>query len=373
MQNTSEKSPNSAEKSTEGLEIVCEGNVDDLISPSSASNINNKQNQRPKAAKAEFILPFNKRTFENIQDQENLFQESIQSIRRQLPKEARNNITIVKTIIERPENKKLRAVRVIAPPELQKSIQELKIKGINVRGRHINAWGPREFEEDMYPKQLNVQFTNLPHFIPDEIILEEIGIPSMKPISTIIKQKHATADGGYVFTGRAHMKIMVESETCLENVKKWTEQNCTKTFTADEMEFYCNIPSVLTCSHCKSNKKQHVGHHDSYCNLLRQQKYEEQLRAPRVAVDNELDDNEECESASELNEDPTISQTVSNIRRQTEESFSTISKKTIPENDDTQMESLGSVIRRSGRTKGKTRKRNDEKESYEQRIDTINE
>ena len=120
-------------------------------------------------------------------------------------------------------------------------------------------------------------------------------------------------------------------------------KNCKKTFTADEMEFYCNIPSVLTCSHCKSNKKQHVGHHDSYCNLLRQQKYEEQLRAPRVAVDNELDDNEECESASELNEDPTISQTVSNIRRQTEESFSTISKKTIPENDGTQMESLGSV------------------------------
>ena len=74
-----------------------------------------------KALKAEYILPFTKK-IKNTDEQQKLFTESVTSIRKNLPTEDRNNITILKIIFEKKDGKKLHAVRLIAPPKMQSSI-----------------------------------------------------------------------------------------------------------------------------------------------------------------------------------------------------------------------------------------------------------
>ena len=73
---------------------------------------------------------------------------------------------------------------------------KLKMTGINVRNKHLNAWCPRERNPNGFSREVSLQFRNLPHFIPDEMVLDAIQLPSTENFNPIVKQRLPTEDGG---------------------------------------------------------------------------------------------------------------------------------------------------------------------------------
>ena len=141
-----------------------------------------------KAIKAEFVLPFTKEIFQSKADQPKLFTETVVNIRKNLSKEGRNNITILKTTIAKKDGKKWRAVRLVALPKMQNIILELKLNGIDVRGKHIKAWGPREHNICSSLREKTIHFRSLPHFFEDEDVYENIKLPDVRKLSPIVKE-----------------------------------------------------------------------------------------------------------------------------------------------------------------------------------------
>ena len=86
---------------------------------------------------------------------------------------------------------------------MEKEIVELKLKGTDIRGRHLTAWGPRRMPENAYPKEVTMHFRILPHFITEDSVYAELKLPNIKALSRIMKGKLKTDDGGFVFTGKA--------------------------------------------------------------------------------------------------------------------------------------------------------------------------
>ena len=255
-------------------EILCEGNTGNAEAQKTFTEATERRQVNDKndfqAIEAEFILPFTKEIFQNKEEQQTLFTETVASIRKKLPAEDdRNNITILRTIIEKKDGKKLHAVRLIAPPKLQSSILELKLNGIDVRGKHIKAWGLREYPLKRFPREVTVHFRSLAHFFEDEDIYDCINFLNVKKLSPLMKEKFLTEDQGYVYTGFAYGKVMVSNENEEKALKNWAEQSCTKSFQLYEMDFYCNTPSLLTCAYCQTLGNNARGHHEAYCSLKR--------------------------------------------------------------------------------------------------------
>ena len=252
-------------------EITCEGDLTSLPTTFSSITKNSMATEtKINFIKAEFILPFTKKIFENEDEKQLLFKETVNSIRKALPKDVRDDITILKTIIEKKDGKKLHAVRVLSSLKHEKSLLELQLHGINVREKHISAWGPRLQNRDTFPREVTVQFRNLPHFLLESEILNTVNLPKTKKLSNILKQKLHTEDGGYIYIGTAYYKLLVENETELNSLKVWAEENCTKTFSLQNLDFFCNIPSLLSCNFCLSQNKNSNGHHEKYCIQKRQ-------------------------------------------------------------------------------------------------------
>ena len=155
--------------------------------------------------------------------------------------------------------------------------------GINVRSKHLNAWGPRERNPNAFPREVSPQFRNLPHFIPDEMVLDAIQLPSTENVNPNVKPRLPTEDGGAAFTGWAYTKLIIENDMELEQLKTWANEKCTETFAIDEMEFYANIPSILECEHCKTTGKRLNGHHVKHCwelKIAAQQQHEDAENSP---------------------------------------------------------------------------------------------
>ena len=119
MQNTEVNQIN-----TEGIQETTqmETTQPEIICEDSATNNNVQPLSEPtlKYMKAEFILPFTKEIFANHEEQEKIFNDAVNSIRKQIPKATRNNITVMKKQIEIREGKRLHAVCVITPPKWKK-------------------------------------------------------------------------------------------------------------------------------------------------------------------------------------------------------------------------------------------------------------
>ena len=254
---------------TSSSEIILEGTVDyeytGIVDQPRKENIASLSTKEQTAlASAQFVLPFTKEIFANVKEQEKLFKESIAAIQKELPQSERNNLTIVKTIIEKKDGKRLRAVRVMAPPQMAQSIQKLKMNGIDVRGRHINAWGPRLKYTEAFPREANLYFQTLPHFFKDEEVFQAIKLPTRKQ-TTAIKKATIQTEDGFIYSGNAICKLMIENEQQLQELTKWAEKSCASEFSLYDLKFYCNIPSLLECENCRANGKNFRGHHRSYC------------------------------------------------------------------------------------------------------------
>ena len=157
-------------------ELLLQGTVSPLKAASFAEKAASKaQIKPPIVLKAEFIMPFTREIFLNREQQELLFRETVMKIRKSLPEAERNNITVLKTIIEKSDGRKLHAVRLLAPPTMRQSISELKMRGIDVRGKHLSAWGPRENIPNSYPKETTLHLRNIPHILLDTAIIEQLG------------------------------------------------------------------------------------------------------------------------------------------------------------------------------------------------------
>ena len=119
--------------------------------------------------------------------------------------------------------------------------------------------------QNAYPKEVTVHFRSLPHFVEEKVIFEILQLPKMKKLTTIMKEKIQLEDGGFVFPGKAYSKLLVENREELEELTKWTEEKCTEVFQYEEIDFYCNIPTLLACSYCAENNRNSRGHHVKYC------------------------------------------------------------------------------------------------------------
>ena len=110
-------------------------------------------------------------------------------IRKSLPESERSNITVLKTIIEKSDGSKLHAVLLLVPPAIRQSISELKMREIDVRGKHLSAWGPGENIANSYPKETTLHLRNIPHFLLDTAIIEQLGHPDTRLLAPIKKQR----------------------------------------------------------------------------------------------------------------------------------------------------------------------------------------
>ena len=174
-------------------EITNESLLQGTVSPPKAASFAEKaaskaQIKPPIVLKAEFIMPFTREIFLNREQQELLFRES-NKIRKSLPEAEWNNITVLKTIIEKSDGRKLHAVRLLSPPTMRQSISELKMRGIDVRGKHLSDWWPRENILNSYRKETTLHLHNLPHFLLNTAIIEQLGLPDTRLLAPIKKQR----------------------------------------------------------------------------------------------------------------------------------------------------------------------------------------
>ena len=279
---------------------------------------------------------------------------------------------------------------------MQSSILELKLNGIDVRRKHIKAWGPREYSLRSFPREVTVHFRSLPHFFEGEDIYDCINFPYVKKLSPIMKEKFLTEDQGFVYTGFAYGKVMVSNENEEEALKNWAEQSCTKSFQLYEMDFYCNIPSLLTCAYCQTLGNNARGHHEAYFSLKRTEKKQSYTNRKQIKEATEMtprtiekythqetnDDSEEdppLPSAGDKNnrnhigdnmeeprspkpaefqettqsaEEETMSQFISRTRNETEHKLNQTELEPTDRQNESKLESIG-MIQRSNRNSSK--------------------
>ena len=144
----------------------------------------------------------------------------------------------------------------MASPQMAESIQKLKMNGIDVRGRHINAWG--------LSPEANFYFQTLPHVFTDEEVFDAVKLPNRKQTTTIKKATIPTEDG-FIYSGNGISKLLIENEQPLLELTQWAEKSCSSEFSIYDLKFYCNVPSLLECENCKAKGKTFRGHHQSYC------------------------------------------------------------------------------------------------------------
>lgn len=292
-------------ETTSSGQVILEGNISqkqltfaERTKGLTTVSTKNSQNENKKPIVVEFILPFNKETFMKTEEQEKLFSETLSAIRKELPVQQRNNITVIKTTITKKDGKKLKAVRLLASPDMEGSIQRLKMKGINVRDRHISAWGPKVFNPNAFPREVNLSFRTLAHCFADNEVFEALNLPVTRRTTNIIKHKIETEDGGFVFTGNANCKLLMETEEERKLLAEWAKQHCTEQFQLHEIPFYCNIPSLLTCSFCEGKGKLSAGHDESYCYEKARVKQKEVQDIPDKLQIEEIESTEETNTQS---------------------------------------------------------------------------
>ena len=153
-----------------------------------------------KYSKTEFVLPFTGEIFQNREEQDKLFNETVTSIRKALPASHTDNITILKTSVNKTDGKN--AIRILGPIEMKQSMLNLKMTGINVRNKHLNAWGPRERNPNAFPREVSLQFRNLPQFIPDEQSWMLFNCPARKTSTQLwSKQGQPKMVGRFLLVG----------------------------------------------------------------------------------------------------------------------------------------------------------------------------
>ena len=121
--------PTFAQKLTESL----------VSRPELVQNLGNDQNKNP--------ITVDYQRNRNIRERSTTRRTLCRScidIRKGLQRKCRNNLTVLKTTITKKDGKKLRAVRVLAPQSIYNEVQAFKLNGINIRDKHIVAWGPKE-------------------------------------------------------------------------------------------------------------------------------------------------------------------------------------------------------------------------------------
>ena len=97
------KKKQSLEMDQVSTEILCGGSTGNaeprktFAEATERRQVNDKEDFQ--AIKAEFILPFTKQIFQNKEEQQKNFSKTVAIIRKKLPTEDRNNITVLNTII----------------------------------------------------------------------------------------------------------------------------------------------------------------------------------------------------------------------------------------------------------------------------------
>ena len=242
------KKKQSSKKDQVSTETISEGSTGNAEARKTFAEATERRQVNDKtdfvSIKADFIFPFTKKFFQNKEEKQKLFTGTVASIREKLPTEDRNNITILKTNIEKKYGKNLHPVRLIAPSKMQSSILQLKSKGIDVREKHSKACGPHECSLNSFPREVTVHFRSLPHFFEDKDIYDCIKFPNLKKLSPNMKEKFSNEDQRFVYTGFAYGKVMVSIENEEEALQNWAQQSCTKTF------HFLKWTSTATFHHC---------------------------------------------------------------------------------------------------------------------------
>ena len=127
--------------------------------------------------------------------------------------------------------------------------------------------------ENAYPKEVTMHFRSLPHFMTEDSVYAELKLPNIKKLSRIMKEKLKTDDGGFVFTEEAYSMLLVENKDERADLSKRAAEHCTTRFNLDEMEFYCNNPTLLSCEYCLKRNRNYEGHHKTYYNEKEQTDY----------------------------------------------------------------------------------------------------
>ena len=91
-------------------------------------------------------------------------------------------------------------------------ILELKMKGIDIRGRHVTAWGPRFMPENAYPKEVTMHLRSLPNFVTEDSVFTDLKLPIIKKLSRIMKAKLRTDHAGFLSKRKAYSKLLVRKQ-----------------------------------------------------------------------------------------------------------------------------------------------------------------
>ena len=137
---------------TNAEQIIVEGNSSTESESFAQKNGLQRNCGNKKPFVFEFIHPFNKKTFANPGEQEKLFAEIVSAIQRELPATQRNNITVIKTTVTKKDGEKVKTVRLLASPQMEESIQKLKIKTL-MSEIVISAYG----DKNAQPERLSMR------------------------------------------------------------------------------------------------------------------------------------------------------------------------------------------------------------------------
>ena len=97
-------------------EILCKGSIQKKILKKEQT----MEKTQKKFLQVDFVLPLVREIFDNQDEQEKVFKDTIASIWKNHHGEAKNNITVMKRQIEKKDGRRLHAIRILAPPQLEK-------------------------------------------------------------------------------------------------------------------------------------------------------------------------------------------------------------------------------------------------------------
>ena len=170
---------------------------------------------------AEFLIPYQKEEIIDKNTKHAVYKEFLGNLIKTFSVTNISRVTFIKSYVSKQSHKagkKLECIRVIAPNSLEKDFKNLLSNGIPYRERVIHGFQNSDVNSSTYPKQLTLNFRNLPHFLEDKEILASCNLQGYK-ISKLRHQKERISSDMDVYTGICYADIEVRDSNQLEQLK----------------------------------------------------------------------------------------------------------------------------------------------------------
>ena len=144
-------------------------------------------------------------------------------------------------------------MKLAAPAECQQEMNDIKLKGLTWRNRHLQFWSDAEskYQKDSFPKMYRAKIFGIPKTTPQNFLIQNMKLPEG---ASLIGRFTPLKNNSMFYSGVAFQDILVEEQAAEDALPKYSAEGSAKLITYDDdFKIRWIVPECHFCTKCKMN------------------------------------------------------------------------------------------------------------------------